>query len=210
MEHSGGRAEFSDKMNVSRETMAALDIYAALLNKWSPTINLVSKSTLPEIWTRHFLDSAQILNYVSQKPGHWLDIGSGGGLPGLVVAILAAKINPEMEFTLIEGDQRKSVFLQTVVRELSLPVTVIPQRAEQCEPQHADILSARAVAPLNVLLKYAVRHMKPNGQLLLMKGASFRKELDEALEFWSFSREEYTSITDGAAVILSLGDIKRV
>ncbi|MGR3291880.1 MAG: 16S rRNA (guanine(527)-N(7))-methyltransferase RsmG [Paracoccaceae bacterium] len=210
MSQDRGRAEFCEKINVSRETLAMLDVHAGLLEKWSAAINLVSKSTLPTLWARHFLDSAQIYRLADTNSGKWLDIGTGGGFPGLVVAIMAQQDSPGLKFTFIESDQRKSAFLRTVIRELSLDIPVLSQRIEEIEPLMADILSTRALAPLSTLLGYAETHLKPAGQALFMKGASFRRELDEALEFWSFQSDEYNSITDGDAVILSLGDIQRV
>lgn len=205
-----GRAVFAENTDVSRETLEKLDVYAALLKKWNPTINLVGRSTLPDLWGRHFLDSAQLFDLAKQKSGHWVDIGSGGGFPGLVVAVISAEKAPDYRFTFIESDVRKTVFLQTVARELSLPVTVLAERVEKVAPLGADILSARALAPLTTLLGYAERHLSPGGQALLMKGATFRRELDDVLEFWTFQSQECTSITDGAAVILNIGDIRRV
>ncbi len=205
-----GRQEFCKHISVSRETLVKLDEYAALLQKWSPTINLVSRSTLPNLWTRHFLDSAQVFNHRRADAGLWVDIGSGGGFPGMVCAVLALEKAPDLKFTFAESDLRKSVFLQTVIRSLSLNASTIPRRAEEIEPLGADILSARALAPLPVLLGYAERHLKPDGQALFMQGASFRREQDESLDIWQYQSDEYHSITDGAAVILSLGDIRRV
>jgi len=197
-------------MNVSRETMQDLEVYAGLLRKWSPRINLVSKSSMPDLWTRHFLDSAQLIGLAKRKSGHWVDLGSGGGFPGVVVAIVAKSEMPDLRFTFVEGDQRKAVFLQTVVRDLSLRAAVVAKRAEDIGPLSADTLSARALAPLPTLLGYVKQHLLLSGQALLMKGQSFRRELDQALETWTFQSDEYPSITDGAAVILSLGGIKRV
>ena len=205
-----GRAEFCHRINVSRETMAKLNAYVALVEKWSAKINLVSKASLVEIWIRHMLDSAQIYQVARLNTGHWLDIGAGGGFPGAVIAIMASTAAPEILFTFVDSDARKTVFLQTVVRELSLNARVIPARIEDLQPLAVDILSARAVAPLKRLLGYAQTHLSPAGKALFMKGASYRKELDEALEFWTFQSDEYPSITHDAAVILSLGDIKRV
>jgi 16S rRNA (guanine527-N7)-methyltransferase len=204
------RANFIKKTNVSRETMEKLDFFSRALTRWNGSINLIAKSTLPALWTRHFLDSAQLWNLAGPVAGHWVDIGTGGGFPGLVLAILAAERAPDLQFTLVESDLRKTVFLQTVARELSLQVTVKPERIETLQPLGADVLSARALAPLGTLVGYAERHLAPGGAALFMKGAAFRHEYDEALEKWSFQAEEYPSITDGAAVILKLGDITRV
>ncbi len=205
-----GMQGFCHRFDVSRETLDRLEAYATLLQKWSGTINLVSKNSLTDLWTRHFLDSAQIFTLKNKEVGHWVDIGSGGGFPGMVCATLAAQLAPKMRFTLVESDKRKAVFLQTVNRMLALNVTVLSDRIEELSPLKAEVLSARALAPLSSLLEHAEIHLKENGQALFMKGASFRRERDEALETWQFQSDEYPSITDSAAVILSLGDIKRV
>jgi 16S rRNA (guanine527-N7)-methyltransferase len=210
MIENAGRQEFVKKTVVSRETMAQLDTYAALLEKWNPAINLVSKASVADAWNRHFLDSAQIFELSKVKSGHWVDIGTGGGFPGMVVAIMAKELAPDLVFTFVESDQRKCTFLRTVSRETNVPITVISQRIEDVTPLNASILSARALAPLVVLLGFADQHLQANGQALFQKGASYRQEVKAALETWVFQSEECRSITDDAAVILSLGDIRRV
>lgn len=203
-----GRENFVKARNVSRETLSRLDIYAELLRKWNPVINLVSRSTVSELWSRHFLDSAQIIP-MAGKSGHWVDVGSGGGFPGMVCAILADD-NTKLTFTLVESDQRKATFIRTVSRETGVPVTVIAARIEDIAPLEADVISARALAPLNKLLHQTERHLKQDGRALFLKGATFRRELEEALETWSFQSNEYPSSTDSAGMILSLGEIRRV
>jgi len=205
-----GRDRFLAKYNVSRETTAQLDVYAALLHKWNPAINLVSNSTLKDIWSRHFCDSAQVLNLAPDTGGSWVDIGTGGGFPGMVVALLANASDIRWKFTFVESDRRKATFLRTVSRETRTPVTVAAERAETLAPQNADVLSARALAPLSTLLGYAQRHLKPKGRALFLKGESYQKEIDQALETWSFQSQKYISSTSEKAVVLSLGDIKRV
>ena len=206
---TNGRGDFLAQADVSRETLARLDCYAALLTKWNPAINLVAPSTLDHLWTRHFLDSAQVLE-VAPAGNTWVDIGTGGGFPGLVVAILAAELRPELRVTCIESDQRKATFLRTVARDCGIEVKVISKRIEQAEPQCADILSARALASLDKLLGFAERHLSPNGCALFPKGANHAVELQEALEKWTFQADTYASKTDPNATVLSLGDIRRV
>ncbi|MFV2038465.1 MAG: 16S rRNA (guanine(527)-N(7))-methyltransferase RsmG [Paracoccaceae bacterium] len=204
------RADFAEKFDVSRETIQRLDEFELLLRKWNPAINLVARSTLDDIWRRHIADSAQIWQYAQPGFDHWVDFGTGGGFPGLVVAILAAEHHPHGRVTMVESDQRKATFLRIVAAQLKLSANIFTERAEELQPQSADIVSARAVAPLKLLLKYAHRHLKPSGRALFMKGKSFRSEVAEALESWAFQSDEYTSTTDGSAVVLSLGDIRRV
>ena len=199
-----------ESLNVSRETSDRLKLMTDLLKKWNPRINLVSKSTLKEVWTRHILDSAQIFGLSDASKTNWVDIGSGGGFPGLVVAILAAELNPGLETTLIESDQRKCAFLRTVLRETGVPGRVLAQRIERAEPQNADVLSARALAELDLLFSFAERHLARGGTMLFPKGVTWQKELQAAQESWSFSHQVITSKTEPNSVILKVKDLRRV
>lgn len=205
-----GRAAFEAETGVSRETMARLDIYSTLLEKWNPVINLVSKSTMPERWTRHFLDSAQILEIAETKSGLWADFGTGGGFPGLIIAILAAERAPDLRVVCVESDTRKATFLRTVARDTGIDMEVISERVETLAPLKAKVVSARALAPLVKLLDYAERHLAPGGQAIFLKGAGYQAEVSESLESWAFQLDTYPSKTDHAATILKLGDIHRV
>lgn len=197
-------------LDVSRETIERLEQYAELLAKWNPKINLVSKATLDDLWDRHFIDSAQIYALAAQNFTHWADLGSGGGFPGLVCAIIAAEHNPPSNFSLIESDARKSVFLRTVAREVGIKVNVITDRIEKATPEKADVLSARALADLSTLLGFAERHLQESGTALLPKGVNWQKEVDEARKSWFFDFEPITSKTESGAVILRIGGISRV
>lgn len=194
---------------VSRETMERLKTYEALLRKWNPAINLVSRPSLDRLWDRHFVDSAQIFDLYPAERGMWADLGAGGGFPGLVVAILAAERKPDLSVVLIESDQRKAAFLSAVAREVGLAVRVLPQRIEATPALGAEVVSARALAPLVRLLDHAALHLGPGGLALLPKGATYRIELSQALEKWRFSYETTQSVTDPSAVILSIRDIER-
>ena len=196
-------------LDVSRETSDRLKIYAALVRKWTPAINLVSKSSVSDLWGRHILDSAQILQYAPDNCGHWVDLGSGGGFPGLVVAILAAERSPAMRVTLVESDLRKATFLRQVAQDCALNTTICAERAEDINPMSADVLSARALAPLSQLLPLAKRHLAQGGTAIFPKGAHAANELAESLEHWRFSVQKHPSVTDPNAVILCIGDIER-
>ena len=196
-------------IDVSRETRDRLETYESLLNKWNPAINLVSKSTIEDAWTRHFVDSAQIFDLTPEDTRHWVDIGSGGGFPGLVVAIMAAEARPEMSTTLIESDLRKATFLRTVIRETGISAKVLSERIEKAPPQQADVLSARALASLTDLLGFAERHLSPKGLTVFPKGKSAVDEINAALETWSFELQKEVSQTDSDAVILLIRDIRR-
>ncbi|MFC2969984.1 16S rRNA (guanine(527)-N(7))-methyltransferase RsmG [Acidimangrovimonas pyrenivorans] len=207
---NGGKAAFLAQRPVSRETLARLECYAALLEKWNGAINLVSKSTLAQLWTRHFLDSAQIFDLKPEGARSWADLGSGGGFPGLVIAILAAEAAPELRVTLVESDIRKATFLSTVARETGVQVEVRPERIEALAPLGADAVSARALAPLDDLLGYAARHLAPEGRAIFLKGAAHAQEIEEALAHWRFDVQKHPSKTDPKAVILSIGGLARV
>lgn len=196
---------------VSRETRDRLVALEALLGRWNAHINLVAPGTLKDFWSRHALDSAQLLDLAPQSAGTWADLGSGGGFPGLVVAILALSERPGMRVTLVESDQRKAAFLMTAAREIvpEARVEVLAQRAETVAPLGADVVSARALAPLDQLLPLASRHLGPNGVALFPKGARWQGEVQAALANWRFTLQNHPSQTDPAAVVLAVRGISR-
>jgi len=191
--------------NVSRETMDRLERYAALLRKWNKAINLVAPSTLQSLWARHFLDSAQILELAPKDTKTWVDLGSGAGFPGMVIACMDANIS----MVCIESDKRKAVFLQTLARELELNVQVIPKRIEQADQCDADVVSARALAPVSKLLEYTERHLKEGGTAIFLKGAGHLDEIEQARAKWSFDITIEPSNTEKGGAVLILGDIRR-
>lgn len=194
--------------DVSRETSELLRTHHDLLRKWSARINLVARSTLDDAWERHIIDSAQVHALAGTRAGHWADLGSGAGFPGMVVAILAA--GSGLRVTLVESDQRKCAFLGAVARATGVPVTILAERIEALPALGADILSARALAPLDDLLGMAERHLKPGGKGFFPKGLNHLQEIDTARRRWAFSLRTHPSITDPKAVILEIGDIRRV
>jgi 16S rRNA (guanine527-N7)-methyltransferase len=169
----------------------------------------VSRSTLDDLETRHFADSLQLMA-LAPKAAHWVDLGSGGGFPGLIVAIAAMDSGSPARATLIESDQRKAAFLRTVIRETGAPATVLCQRIEAAPPQGADVLSARALTDLTGLLEFAARHLASDGLCLFPKGATWQKELAAAQRQWRFDLTPVKSQTDPDAVILSIQGIARV
>jgi 16S rRNA (guanine527-N7)-methyltransferase len=198
------------QMDVSRETLDKLIRYAELLEKWNPAINLVSKSTLATLWSRHMLDSAQVFDLMPQGARHWADLGSGGGFPGLVVAIVAQEKAPDLRVTLVESDRRKATFLSTVLRETGVTAAVLAERIEAVPPLGADVLSARALAALPQLLAFAEMHLAKDGVALFPKGSAWKPELSDARKIWSFALEEQPSVTDPEAVILKIQGVSRV
>ena len=201
---------FQRRFNVSRETTDRLETYRQLLLRWNPKINLVSKSTLADAWKRHMVDSAQIFELAPENARLWADFGSGGGFPGAVVAIMALEKSPDMAITLVESDQRKAAFLRTVIRETGAKAAVLARRVEQVDPLSANVVSARALAPLTALLGFAETHMATGGTAIFPKGATADKEIAVALESWRFDCEKIPSETDESGLILRIGDIERV
>ena len=196
-------------LSVSRETIERLKIYEALIQKWNPRINLVSKRSLDTLWSRHIQDSAQLYGFAGDAPG-WVDLGSGGGFPGIVVAIIAMEFHPERQITLIESDTRKATFLRTALRETGSKAKVIATRIESAEPQHAEILSALALSDLSSLLAFAEMHMADSGTALFPKGATWKNEVEAARAQWSFNLEAITSLTEPEAAILKIQGVARV
>jgi 16S rRNA (guanine527-N7)-methyltransferase len=196
-------------LDVSRETLAALQQFEQLVRRWTPAINLVSKSTLAGLWSRHILDSAQIFSLCPPSATTWADLGSGGGFPGIVVAILAKQLKPDLRVTLVESDLRKATFLRQAAQALSLPVPVHSARIESLDSLQADVVSARALAPLPDLLAHADRHLAAGGVAIFPKGARFAEELAEARKSWGFEVDMQQSHSDSAAAMLVIRNIHR-
>jgi 16S rRNA (guanine527-N7)-methyltransferase len=210
---SVGQPTQADLGGVSRETLEDLRRFAGLVEKWNPAVNLVSRKALTELWERHILDSMQVFR-IAEDAGlsgdRWCDLGSGGGFPGLVVAIQAKHALPAMKVALVESDQRKAVFLRETARQLELNVTVVNQRIEEAPPAEADVVSARGLASLDVLCGHSLRHLRPGGAAIFLKGATAEAEIAEARAAWRFNLTTVRSQGDASAKILVLKDIQRV
>lgn len=194
---------------VPDSTRASLAIYVALLEKWNRHINLVAKSTATNMWQRHIVDSSQLWRHAPQHVSHWLDLGSGGGLPGLVVAIIGRDLGRLEAMTLVESDQRKAVFLMEAIRQLSLSVQVRTERIETIAPVRSDVISARALAELSTLFRFSEPHLLRESVLLLPKGASHKAEIETAMQDWQFDVTTHPSLTDGNAAILEISKLAR-
>ncbi len=195
--------------NVSRETIEGLREFEQLAQKWTKKINLVSAKDASQIWERHIVDSVQVYD-LAPSMGDWLDIGSGGGFPGLVAAIIAKERAPDRLFTLVDSDQRKCAFLRTVSRELGLNVKVHAERVEKMAPMGVDILSARALDDLHGLLFYMERHVSNEGIALFPKGERWESEHEHAQKHWSYKLEVIKSETNPEATILKIKELARV
>lgn len=197
-------------LDVSRETFDRLKQFQALVEKWTPKINLIAKASVPEIWERHIVDSVQVWAFAPQNWSCWADFGSGGGFPAILMAIIATEKRPDARFVLVESDQRKSAFLRTAIRELGLNAKVISDRIEAVEPLAADIISARALASLEKLLEFSELHRNSNTVCLFQKGKTVDQEIIEAQKNWRFDYSLHPSITDPLSKLIEIKDFERV
>jgi 16S rRNA (guanine527-N7)-methyltransferase len=195
--------DFQALTGVSRETLARFETYAALIAKWQRAINLVGPKTLDDIWRRHFLDSAQLWSLIPAGAGVLVDLGSGAGLPGLVLALLGF---PDVH--LIESDQRKAVFLRETARELGLTVTVHAVRAESVTGLDADVATARALAPLEELIDLAAPFLRARrGCGLFLRGAEAERELTGAQKKRNMRVDRFPSLTELRSSVLRVREI---
>ncbi len=195
--------------DVSRETLDRLAAMQAVLIKWNAKLNLIARGDADDIWMRHIADSAQIWRFRPAKASRWVDLGSGAGFPGLVVAALASETSCT-SVTLVEADARKCVFLQEAARRMGVEVAVLPHRIETLKPLAADVVSARALAPLNVLLGFLQKHRAAAGIGLFLKGRTVHKELAAADLEWRFRHRLHHSVTDPGGRIVEVGDVASV
>jgi 16S rRNA (guanine527-N7)-methyltransferase len=193
-----GPEDFASQTNVSRETLDRLKAYADLLADWNEHHNLVARSTLPDLWHRHFLDSAQLEPLIPPGTRTLADLGSGAGFPGLVLAAM----RPEIAVTLHESTGKKCAFLAAVAERIGLKVTVRNERIEALPPKAFDVVTARALAPLPLLLSYATRLSGPNSVCLFLKGQNLGSELTEAHKSWNMETSQVPSKTDPSGAIL--------
>ena len=197
-------------IQVSRETATRLDRLVDLLRQWQRTRNLVAASTLPKVWTRHVADSLQLLGLAPQAR-HWVDLGSGGGFPGLVLACALAG-QPDGKVHLVESQGKKCAFLREATRTIALPATVHCERIEsfvQNFSERADVVTARALAPLSTLCGYVEPLLKRGAQALLPKGQDVEAELTEASRYWNIVADLVPSQTDPKARIVVISALER-
>jgi len=195
--------------------MTRLETYAALLIKWQKAINLVGRETLPDLWRRHMLDSAQLAEHIAAahsdgSPLTLVDLGSGAGFPGLVLAIMASDAGRRWQVHLVESDVRKSAFLATVARETKTEVKIHTARIERLAAFPADIVTARALASLDSLLEYAEPFLMPSSHCFFLKGATAADELTAAVKSWKMEVEQLPSRSGPAGNLLHIRDISRV
>jgi 16S rRNA (guanine527-N7)-methyltransferase len=191
-------------LHVEQELRRRLDAFAELVRHWNATVNLIAPGDLGAIWTRHIEDCLQLVPLVPAGAARAIDLGSGGGFPGLVIAIATG-----ISFDLIESDRRKAAFLREAVRATGAPATVHPSRIETAAVPPAPLVTARALARLPRLLELAAPKLAPGGTCLFMKGAAVEAELTEAAARWQMRVERIPSRTDPAAAILRISEIAR-
>lgn len=204
--HVRGPADFAAAFGVPRETVEKLEIYAELLRRWQRAVNLVAPSTLEDLWHRHFADSAQLL---ARAPNAeiWVDLGSGGGFPGLVIAILLANHENQLVH-LIESNSRKCAFLADVARRTGAAAKIHEGRIEDLvrggQIGAADVVTSRALAPLKLLLQLAGGYWAERTLGLFLKGREARQEIDEALSRQQFVCNCVPSRTSGEGIIVEI------
>ena len=199
-----GPADFRLATGVSRETLEKLQLYRSLILTWQRRFNLIGKSTEDDIWQRHFLDSAQLMKLCRPGSLRLVDFGSGAGFPGMVLALMG-----QTGVELVESSQKKCVFLEEVSMSTRTPVIVSRVRFEEVRhPDPADVVTARAVAPLQKLLNDVARWVKPDGVALLHRGSTVDVEILEAARYWDFKVVRHPSITNPSGAILEISGIR--
>ena len=199
-------------INVSRETEERLDRFVSHFEKWARAINLVAPSTRQQIWDRHIADSAQLFQLVPE-PKTWIDLGSGGGFPGIVTAIFLAEAGDGWVH-LVESNNKKASFLRTAIRETGARASVHAIRAETApaEIEAPKLMSARALSSLDQLLEYAAPWFisDPSFRAFFHKGRDYQRELDKARDRWTFDLVKHESKVEPGSVILEIARLAPV
>jgi 16S rRNA (guanine527-N7)-methyltransferase len=195
---------------VSRETFDGLVVFEEMFQKWNRSINLVAPSTLGDVWERHILDSAQLAR-IEPRATRWVDLGSGGGFPGLVLAFLLAE-RGGASIDLVESNRKKASFLQSVIGQFNLPARVVAKRIDDSYAlvSAPQIVTARALASLSTLLDLSAPWLTTGARALFHKGRDYRAEVQESALRWAFDLVEHPSMTDPRGVILELSDLRPV
>jgi len=201
--------ELLKKYNVSRETIENLRAFQNMVLEWNEKFNLISRSSVDNIWKRHILDSAQLFAYLKKEDKLLYDFGSGAGFPAVVLAIMSKETLPNLKVTLIESIGKKTTFLNEVNRELKLNMAILPERIEKLTLQAADIITSRAMASLEKLLLYAKPFCNKNTRLLFLKGEKWSEEIKTAEQKWKFDYQTFKSETSDKGKVLLIEHIRR-
>lgn len=202
---SYGPKEFLRDTSVSRETLGRLQVYAEMLQAWNKKINLVGQSTISSLWHRHFLDSAQLYPRLPRNSQVLLDLGSGAGFPGLVLAIMGCS-----RVHLVETDRTKATFLREAARSTGTAVHIHNTRIEALEPFPVDIVTARALAPISDLLVWAKPFLGPESVCFFPKGRNVEEELTSIHNIWDSELVRLPSLTDPQSTIVCMRGVRRV
>lgn len=201
--------EFCSYQHVSRETFNKFKIFIEVLLKWQKSVNLISNSTINTIWKRHFLDSAQLYTYSQDIKGNILDIGSGAGFPGMILAMMGNN-----NVNLIESDQKKCIFMREVARLTNTKVKIYNCRIEDLDYMKPELIISRALAPLSKLIEYVDNHMNKNieenkatPKLLFLKGKNYNNEIYDLLKIKKLEIDIFPSITDDFGKVLYIKNI---
>ena len=202
------RDDVESRWHVSRETMHRLDLYQTALQQWQTRMNLVADTTIGDLWSRHFADSLQLTDF-SGGSRHWVDLGSGAGFPGLIVALTFDR--PDQSMTLIESNGKKVAFLREVIRTTSAQATVVHGRIQETLPglHHIEIVSARALAPLVRLLELTEGMLKTPVKALFLKGRDVEEELTLATKHWTLDYDLHPSVTSPLGRIVEIRQASR-
>lgn len=197
--------DFQRETGVDDVVLGHLQTYVALLEKWQAKINLVGPKTLPDVWSRHIMDSAQVWPLLPDGTTRLVDFGSGAGFPGLVLAIMGVP-----QVTLVESDQRKGAFLGEVIRATGCGATVLSERIEALEPWDADVVTARALAPLSKLLEYSVPFLQRGAKGIFLKGKNIEEEFADAKKLWHIIYTLNKSRVDDESWVVEIEEVHRV
>jgi 16S rRNA (guanine527-N7)-methyltransferase len=198
--------DLAAEFNVSRETMARLEAFDACLLDWSVRHNLIARSTIEDRWDRHFRDSAQLFALIPKTARTLVDLGSGAGFPGLVLAALGA---PRLQVTLVESIGKKAAFLSAAVEAMGLAtVDVVPARIESLRLKKPDVITARALASLPKLCAYAYEIGGETSLCIFPKGQDVEVELTEASKYWHMRVERRASLTNPGSTILMIDTLR--
>jgi 16S rRNA (guanine527-N7)-methyltransferase len=199
------RADRNQTMDsVPREASPALHAYVDLLRRWNRSINLIGRADMPHVWQRHIADSLQLASLWGEQPARAIDLGSGAGFPGLVLSIAHG-----VPFDLVEQDQAKAAFLREAARVTGAPVRVFAERIEQAQLPPAPLVTARALAPLPVLLDYAELMLLPDGVCWFLKGRDVDAEIAAAQAGWTMALTRFPSRTGDGGAVLRIAELRR-
>ena len=210
MDRSDQIDTFTRIIQVSRETIDSLKIYEQILLKYNKNLNLIGKSTINEVWNRHFLDSAQVIDLIDKKIKTCLDIGSGAGFPGLVLAIICKDRNLNTNFNLLEKSRKKCIFLKEVCYELNLNAEIICQDIENIQKIQSDVLIARAFKPIPKIFEIIHKKINFEKKIVLFLGKKQKFLLNEVSKNWHIEYKQRNSVTSNDSLIIEIYKLEKI